>query len=390
MRDVVDTVTQDPPPLRYGVDDIVASGERAQRRRRFVRAGAGAASVVVALGVAAAVVVPSMSSGPSGTGVSTPDAPAAAPARVPAGPVAPFTFTFTAYQVGRLAVAAPITVSTSYQLASVYAQGLVSNDKAVDPSTEEPSGPQKGDPGYRPDPNPTKQLSAYLAVYRPGAYDPTKLAGATQVTVAGRPGLEVTSTAGNWDMERTLAWQYADDAWAVISSRSDDVAHPSADALRQLAEGLRTEIRTPAKLPVKLSYVPAGYGLTEVGMKATTGLNGVASARDGDFGGLLFSRPALPTTGLTGPYTGPDGGNPAGSFAVFIVPARNSNQQPSPGITCLNGFCNRWFAGNTVKVQVSSEGLLPDAEMRRILEGVTLADVENVTTWTEATASVPA
>lgn len=386
MRDVVDTVTQDPPPLRYGVDDIVASGERAQRRRRFVRAGAGAASVVVALGVAAAVVVPSLSSGPGVTGVSTPDAPAAAPA----GPAGPFTFTFGAYTVGRLSVAAPITVSTSYQLASVYADGLVSNDKAVDESTEDTSRPQKGDPNYRPDPNAPKHLWAYLTVYRPGAYDATKLAGAQRVTVAGRPGLEVTTTDESWKSGRTLAWQYADDAWAVISSRSDDTAYPSADDLRQLAAGLRTEVRTPAKLPVKLSYLPAGYGLTEVGVHAMTGLNGVASARDGNFGGLLFSRPALPTTGLTGPYEGPDGANPAGSFVMFIVPKRNSNQQPAPGITCLNGFCNRWFAGNTVQVQVSSEGLLSNAEMTRILEGVTVADVQNVATWTEVTASIPA
>jgi hypothetical protein len=32
-------------------------------------------------------------------------------------------------------------------------------------------------------------------------------------------------------------------------------------------------------------------------------------------------------------------------------------------------------------VQVSSEGLLPDGEMRRILEGVTLANVQDESTW---------
>ncbi|WP_204004240.1 hypothetical protein [Virgisporangium aurantiacum] len=376
MRDVVDVVTSDPPPLRYGVDDIVASGERAQRRRRLGRAVAGAASVVVGLGVAAAVVVPSFTSG--GTGTSAPNS-VGAPAAAPAGPVGPFTFTFGTYTVGRLTVAAPIDVSTAYELAPVYAEGLTSNDKPADPSTEIP-GRDKGAPGYRPDP--AKDLYAYLTVYRPGAYDPTKLAGAQPVTIGGRPGLEVTDTTGNWPMTRTLAWQHADNAWAVLSVRSDDTTYPSADDLRRLAAGLRTEARTPAKVPVKLGYVPAGYGLTEVGVHATTGLNGISSARAGDHAGLLYSKPAQPTTGLTGPFENPDGGNPTGSFAIFVVPSANSNQPTSsPGVSCLTGFCNRYFDNGKVLVQVSSEGLLPDSEMRRILEGVTLTNVQDESTW---------
>lgn len=370
MRDVVDVVTSDPPPLRYGVDDIVASGERAQRRRRLGRAVAGAASVVVGLGVAAAVVVPSFSSGETGT-----SAPNSVGAPAAAGPVGPFMFTFGTYTVGRLTVAAPIDVSTAYELAPVYADGLTSNDKPVDASTESP-GRDKGDP------NPSKTLAAHLTVYRPGAYDPTKLAGAQPVTIGGRPGLEVTDASGNWPMTRTLAWQHADNAWAVLLSRSDDTNYPSADDLRHLAAGLRTDARTPAKVPVRLGYVPAGYGLTEVGVHAMTGLNGIASARAGDHAGLLYSNPAQPTTGLTGPFEGPDGGNPKGSFAIFVVPTANSNQQtPRPGVTCLTGFCNRWFDNGKVQVQVSSEGLLPDSEMRRILEGVTLANVQDESTW---------
>ena len=377
-------VTSDPPPLRYDVDEIVAAGLRVQQRRRLGRAVAGAASVVVALGVAAAVVVPSLSESSSETdsGAGT-SVGVAATGTDPAAPVGPFTFSFGAYRVGKLQVAAPVSVSTAYQLAPVYADGLTSNDKPVDASTDSAGTTDKRDPGYRPDSNAAKTLSADLTVYRPGAYDPTKLAGAQPVTVGGRPALEVTDTAGNWPMIRTLAWQYLDNAWAVILSRSDDANYPSADDLRQLAAGLRTDVRTQAKLPVKLGYVPAGYGLSEVGVHATTGPNGIASARAGDYGGLLFSKPALPTTGLTGPFTGPDGGNPAGSFAIFIVPATNSNQQvPAPGVTCLTGFCNRWFAGNAVQVQVSSEGLLPNSEMTRILEGITLADVQNESTWT--------
>ena len=34
-----------------------------------------------------------------------------------------------------------------------------------------------------------------------------------------------------------------------------------------------------------MSYVPAGYKLVETGTHAMAGLNGIASARHGDFGG---------------------------------------------------------------------------------------------------------
>src|SRR5205814_2188372 len=106
--------------------------------------------------------------GPTGPGASP------APTRAaPAGPAAPavpasappFTFTFGGDRVGKLRVAAPIDVSTAYQLASVYDDGLVTNDKAADPNQPPPNPPP-----------PT--LYAYLTVYRPGAYDAKKLVNA--------------------------------------------------------------------------------------------------------------------------------------------------------------------------------------------------------------------
>jgi hypothetical protein len=374
MRDVVDVVTSDPPPLRYGVDEIVASGERAARRRRLGRAAAGAAAVVVTLGVGAAVAVPWLSS-------PQPDARenAAAPDVVAAaGPVAPFTFTVGTYTVGKLTVAAPIDVSTAYELAPVYAEGLVTNDRPVAGNDSPSSGDPEAD---KANAAPANDLYAYLAVYRPGAYDASKLANAQKVTVGSAPGLETTVTGGAWPMARTLAWQYADNAWAVIQSLSSKADYPSADDLRKLAAGLRTGARTPAKVPIAMSYVPAGYALDEVGVKAMPGMDGIASAREGDYGGLLFSRPAQPTTGLTAPF-GSDGEDPPGSFKIFIVPSANSNQPTAtPSVTCLVGFCNRYFDDGRVQVQVSSGGRLTNDEMKRILAGITLADVQNQGTW---------
>ncbi len=368
MQDLVELATSEPPPLRYAADDIVASGQRVQRRRRRAWVASGGAAVAVLGVVAAAVVVPALTGGAP----QRQEQPAAVAAAQPVPATAePFTFTFGAYRVGKLRVAQPVDVSTAYQLASVYADGLDTNDKAVDGEAPRQGGPD---------------LYAYLTVYRAGAYDPTKLTGARQVTVDGRPGLEVTDTEHGWAARRTLAWQYNTDAWAVIKASSDDAAYPSAKELRDLAAGLRAAPPAVAKVPVRLGYVPAGYRLDEVAVHAMTGLNGIASARDGNHAGLLFSKPGQPTTGLTVPFGGEDGDDPPGSFVVYVVPAANSNQQPSPGLSCEAGFCNRWVDG--VNIQVSSGGRLTDAEMRKILEAVTLGNVRDDSTWTEVTAAI--
>ncbi|MEV0131346.1 hypothetical protein AB0H83_23135 [Dactylosporangium sp. NPDC050688] len=368
MQDLVELATSEPPPLRYAADDIVASGQRVQRRRRRAWMASGGAAVAVLGVVAAAVAVPAL----TGRTQQRQEQPAAVAAQPVPATAEPFTFTFGGYRVGKLRVAQPVDVSTAYQLASVYADGLATNDKAVDPDAPGPGGPN---------------LYAYLTVYRAGAYDPAKLTGAQQVTVDGRPGLEVTDTEHGWAVRRTLAWQYNTDAWAVLKASSDDAAYPSAKELRDLAAGLRAAPPAVAKVPVKLGYVPAGYRLDEVAVHAMTGLNGIASAREGDYAGLLFSKPGQPTTGLSVPFGGEEGDDPPGSFVVYVVPAANSNQQPSPGVTCLTGFCNRWSGG--VNIQVSSGGRLTDAEMRKVLEAVTLGDVQDDSTWTPVTAAIP-
>jgi hypothetical protein len=383
LEDLVTVATSEPPPPRYDVDEIVAAGQRVQRRRRRGWAVSGAVAVVT-LGVAAAVTVPALSGG------AAPE-PTAAPAGREAAPVEPlaatpdlahpFMFTFGAYRAGKLKVADPIGVSTGYELAPVYADGMVTDDKAVDP----------GDKTARSQPAPEQPtLSAFLTVYRPGAYDPAKLAGARPVTVAGRPALEASAPGeGRMRVVRTLAWQYATDSWAVITARSTDTANPSLDELRELAAGLRTGTPAVAKLPVGMGYVPAGYRLNEVGVRALTGMTGIASARDGNYAGLMFSNPAMPTTGLTEPFPRVNGGAPFDGFVIHVVPAANANQKASAGVTCLAGFCNRWFDGGRVNVQVVGDGL-SNGEMTRILEGITLADVADAATWKPVPDAVPA
>ncbi|GAA1873936.1 hypothetical protein GCM10009687_47360 [Asanoa iriomotensis] len=358
-------VSTEPPP-RYGVEEIVAQGKRVQRRRRARGWAASGTAALAVLGVVATVVA---------QGGAKPAQETAAALTVPAaGP--PFSFTVAGYKVGKLRVAPPIDVSTAYQISPVYADDMVTNDRAVDES--EPSTDQ----------GPT--LYAYLTVYRPGAYEPGKLAKGTSVTIAGRPGLEL-GTLGKGTHVRTLAWQYDTDAWAVIDAYSSTGDNPTATQLRELAAGLRGAAPTPARVPVTVGHVPAGYELGEVSMHAITGLNGIASARDGDHAGLLFAKPALPTTGLTTPHGGVDGVDVPGTFTIYVVPARNANQSPSPGISCLRDFCNRWSADGATQMQVVSTGprRLPEAELIKILNGLTLGDVSDDRTWTEVTAALP-
>src|SRR2546430_9039155 len=311
-----------PPPLRYPVAEIIQSGQGVRRRRRTGWMTSGV-PVVAAVGVVAAVAVPSLTRAavpPTTVGPAGPSADLAASTdAAPAFPVAaqPFTFSFDGYRVGRLRVAQPIDVSTAYELASVYADGLTTNDRPADPNQ----------------PPPTRQvptLYGYLTVYRPGAYIPWKLANAHRVSVAGRPGLEVDDTAGGWAAKRTLAWQYGTNAWAVINAGSTGADYPSAEDVRRLAAGLRPATPRAAKVPFTMTYVPPGYHLDEVAMHAMTGLDGIAVAREGDYAGLLFSRPAQPTIGLTAPFGGVDGADPPGSFNVFVVPAGPAHQEAPP------------------------------------------------------------
>jgi hypothetical protein len=266
-------------------------------------------------------------------------------------------------------------VSTAYQIASLYDDNLVTYDQST-------LGDQVGSPQQ-----PT--IYAYLTVYQPGAFDPTSIAHAHPVTIDGHPGLEANDPLYSWAASRTLAWQYRTDAWAVINSSSTNANDPSATDLRQLAAGLRATPPQTARVPFTMGYVPSGYQLDEVGMHAMSGLNGIAAAREGDYAGLLFSKPALRTTGLSAPFGGVEGDDPPGSFYVFVVPAGNSNQHPSPGITCGNGFCNRWADNGTVNLQVASGGRLSNQEMTDVLQSITVGNVHDDSTWVDVTTAVP-
>ncbi|WP_238432780.1 hypothetical protein [Micromonospora tarensis] len=57
LHDLVDAVTGEEPPMARTADDIIASGRRAERRRRAGFASAGAAGLVL-VAVAGAFALP--------------------------------------------------------------------------------------------------------------------------------------------------------------------------------------------------------------------------------------------------------------------------------------------------------------------------------------------
>lgn len=367
MHDIVESVASDEPPLRHSIDDVVAAGRRAERRRRV----GWATAALTAVAVTAAVGLPYLVRHQPAPGMAAvPAAASSAPAQTTfAAPAPPFTFTFTGYDAGPLHVDSPLVVSTAYQIAAVHGSGPRTND------TRAP------------------RLFAYLIVYRPGAYKPN---GTRNATVAGRPAIEQALPNNGGMHHRLLAWQYIDGAWATLDSYSSEAANPSAKDLRAVAVALKPAPPTAARLPFTMRYVPAGFRPVVVGSHVMAGLDGIAAAGEGDFGGVVFARPAPSPTGLTMPWNETGGAGIPGSFEIFIVPNSNSNQALKPGQQppaqprCGHGICNAWSADGAVDIQIAREGnAISDAEMTKVLNGITLATVSNDATWPDASMAIP-
>ena len=375
LRDFVDAMTADEPPMARSADDIIVAGRRAERRRRAGFAAAGAAGLVV-VAVAGAFVLPSFGAEPAIT---------AAPPVIDAKPAgtAPFTFTFRGYDAGKFHVQDPITASRAYEMAPVYLDGRFTNDKSI-------SADETPDPDARTRP----RINAFLTVYRPGAFDPSGVQGGQEVTVAGRTAVQATLPAeldpqqpldpGN----KMLAWEYADNAWAVVTSQSNSRTEPSFADLGTLVPGLKPATPRPVMLPFTVGHIPAGYEPVHVGSHAMPGLGGIYLARDGDYGGVTYARTAPATTGLTAPYEQGTGPIP-GSFSIFVQPSRNGNQQAQAGRTECYKYpvCNVWSADGKTLVQVAADRTgaeLSTAELTRIVESIKVADVAKDATWTPA------
>jgi hypothetical protein len=363
-----------PPAARIALTDetpVTASRQHPDVSRRRPRRWAwptvaGAALATAAL--TAAIGLPQIldrvgAEGDAGNGTNR---AAAAPSSAPAGPAAsafpvpsaPFSFTFSGYRVGKLRVHDPVVVSSAYEIARVTGD----ND-----------------------------LYAYLTLYRPGAFDPEAVAGAEPTTVSGRPALQRTvvrdeSSPEGTQTDRFLAWQYADQRWATVKSHFETENDPSPRDLRALAEGLKPGRAEPTKIPFRLTYVPAGYRPVQVGSRAWASLNGIASEEDQNHGGVVFAKAPPKPAGLTAPWETDTDDDLPNRFEILVSPATRRARPTAP--RCGTEFCYTWRAGGAVKIDVVS-GQLPDAEMKKILEGVEMASVTDESTWPDAASAFP-
>ena len=342
----------------------VPAPDRPARRRRGVRWVAVGSAVLVTLAVLAAVGLPRLLSDRTrnpqqGTAAAATSPVLAAttatsPPTVEVAPP-PFSFTVRGWTAGLLRVSDPVIVSTAYQMAAIQ--------------------------------NSDKQVVGVLTVFHPGAYDPETLTGAEQTTVAGRPAKwhgSYTPPGGVTNDNKVLAWQYADDAWAML--RTYSIA-PSVGQMRTLAAGLTMSEPTPAKMPFTMSYVPPGYRPVEVAMHTIPTESGVVGIHEGDYGGAVFARPAPKPTGLQGPWDPRPEGPIADNFVIFVV--RGETVQRTGPPQCRESFCFIWAGDGRVRIEVVTTGGLPDREAIKILKGMELASVSDDSTWTETRDAVP-
>jgi hypothetical protein len=206
-------------------------------RRRGPRRRAGDVAVVLAAtaAVAAAVIVAvpltaawrtPAGPAPDGTspalGASASGAQETAMATAPSGARPPFAFTLSPVTVGGFSIE-PIAVGTDVQIATVRAKT----------GSAEPATLYVHDAGSR-------------------SHAPDKGTDeAAKVQVNGRAGW-VFSTA----RASTLKWEYAPDAWALITSEPGPVL--PRQTLVTLAEGIRFTAAYQVRVPYRLGYLPSG------------------------------------------------------------------------------------------------------------------------------------
>jgi hypothetical protein len=362
------------PPMRRGVDQVVAAGRMRRTRSRLLRIGAGAGTAVA---VAAAIALPHAFGGTSAPPQAV-GAPAATTA--PAGPLTypsgAFAYGITGYRTGPFTVSSAILVTPGYQESYVRRGDEMEN--IYDGTKEEKVVASA--PGY----------SALLTVYRPGAFQPTRFNGTESVRVNGRPGLYAAGVhyqPGDTSPSKgALAWQYADGAWATVASVTPD-GYSKAEFL-QIASGLGGGAATTPTVPVKLAWTPPGYTLTSVGATDDFPNGGpymVSSVR------LIKTRPAY--TGLTATVDASAAGSPTFRVGVFPVSFTDStHQRPGAAAYCNSGnanLCYRMTPDGKYLIELNSSGGISTADLRRVLDEATLADPGKPATWFPVTQAVP-
>ena len=106
-----------------------------------------------------------------------------------------------------------------------------------------------------------------------------RLAGAVSTTIAGHRALQAEHHQSPGPWLRTLAWEYAPNAWAVLDSSADRADLPTMRQLQATAAKLTGAPARSVTVPFTLGYVPAGYDVFAVGDHMTGSLDAVGGPR---------------------------------------------------------------------------------------------------------------
>jgi hypothetical protein len=403
LYDLLQAAKSDAPPARYTVDDAVAAGRRRQGRRRVALTGAASFAVVAA--VAAAVVVPQALTSRNSGGS---DAPAATGATTQAAEDVPFTypagdfqFGFRGYTVGEYRVTDPVLAAPNFQQADIRVgnetETMYGGDSAADDeATKEKMAGRPVTPSSRaPSPGDVTgpKYALKLTVYRPKAFNPERYRKfqAEPVTVRGRPGyfsadlpIDRDPAGGEGPTWPSLAWQYADNAWAVIDNVTPD-AHGKRE-LTAIAEGFRGTAAYPASIVFETTFLPEGYRLASGGRGADWP-NGGGWAQ---ITGTRYVHGAAPATGATTmPVLDPEDSTERDlrinvydrTWATNSKPPKG---QPADAVWCNSGnaqLCYRLLPGGKYVAEVQGSGQESTADLRKVMAGLRFAAVDDPAAW---------
>ena len=115
-----------------------------------------------------------------------------------------------------------------------------------------------------------------LTAYGPGKFDPTDARTGEPVNVNGEGDGFLTEDPDNHTA--TLAWRYADNAWATVKGLTP--ATTQLDRMVELAHAFKPAERTPIRLPMSMPDVPASMPLAEINVDGT-----------GDYGTIITFAP---------------------------------------------------------------------------------------------------
>jgi hypothetical protein len=372
LSDLLEAARSEGPPAGITVDDAVAAGRRLQGRRRAAWAGAATFVAVAAIAVAAVAAVPR---GSTPRPVAPPAASPVRPAQF-SYPTDPWAVSLKGFRLGKLIVSTPIQITPGYQVAYVAKAGSTGGD--------------------------TQSLSdAVITVYKLGVFDPRLFRSGEATQVNGRPGIYLVPGISNDPGQHlpptpAIAWQYADNGWAVLS-----LATPRALTKEQMiavAAKLTAGRPAVARVATKLSYLPPGYRALQAGLAADPlGPDPSKSFLRLVNGPESYTRLAEPISA----YTYID--RPQQQILIAVFPYDFGNYHTPSGTSVTSGtfcpeehLCYRNIQNGKYQIEVNGiNGVQADigpprSELEKLINGITVANIDDRSTYFPVTSAVPA